>query len=93
LDEIFDDLFSGSASTSPSVLPRMFVLYQPSTASARMGNIGASAVCISVAPVLPSRPASGTPLARASSAIAGSAAPGEGVKFASGQPARIAAYA
>ena len=49
--------------------------YQPSTVSARMGNIGASAVLSSVSPVLPSRPASGTPAARAISTTAGSDAP------------------
>ena len=92
-DVILLALFSGSASTSPSVLPRMFVPYQPSTVSARMGNIGASAVLSSVSPVLPSRPASGTPAARASSATAGSDAPAEGVKFACGHPASIAASA
>src|SRR5215217_5561204 len=92
-DVILLALLSGSASTSPSVLPRMLVPYQPSTASARIGNIGASAVLSSVSPVLPSRPASGTSAARASSATAGSDAPADGVKFACGQPASIAASA
>ena len=47
---------SGSSSTSPSRLPRMFVEYQPDKPSMRALSIGASTVLISVCPVLKSLP-------------------------------------
>ena len=51
---------SGSSSTSPSRLPRMFVEYQPDRPSMRALSIGASTVLISVWPVLKSLPEIGT---------------------------------
>ena len=76
----------GSSSASPSRLPRILVEYQPSTWSARPRNAGASTVLTRVWPVLPSLPAIGTPLRRASSFSAGISAETLGVKLPYGMP-------
>src|SRR5256885_12431375 len=57
---------SGSSSTSPSRLPRMFVEYHPERPNIRALNAGASTLFIIVWPVLKSLPPIGT---RRSSAI------------------------
>ena len=80
----------GSSRIAPSRLPRMFVEYQPSTCSARERNAGASTVLISVWPVLPSLPATGTFSRSANSSSAGTSAK-LGVKLTYGQPSAIAA--
>ena len=70
-DTSFDLKFSGSSSTSPSRLPRMFVEYQPRRPSIRALKPGARIVFISVWPVLKSLPPIGTPLRSASSIMHG----------------------
>ena len=91
----FDSSFvlklSGSSSTSPSRLPRMFVEYQPATPIIRALNIGASTVLISVWPVLKSFPQIGTFRSIASFRSAGMSAVRFGAPFAKGTPSIIAA--
>ena len=62
---------SGSKSTSPSRLPRMFVENQPLSPSMRVFSIGASTVLTSVWPVLKSLPQIGTSCSLASCVNAG----------------------
>ncbi len=61
---------SGSSSTSPSRLPRMFVLNHPERPSMRVLKPGARIVFMSVWPVLKSLPPIGTPLSSASASSA-----------------------
>src|SRR5918999_2071190 len=87
------DAACGSLSVRPSPPPSRLTEDQERTRSARLVNIGASALLSRVSPVLPSQPAQGTPRAWASSPSAVGCGPGLGVKATSGQPARNAAYA
>ena len=81
---------SGSSSTSPSRLPRMFVEYQPFIPSRRALKPGARMVFISVWPVLKSLPEIGVPVFFASSSIAGKSADRFGAPLLYGIPALIA---
>src|SRR5580700_7452020 len=65
---LFDD---GESRTMPSLLPRIFVEYQPSMSRRRARNIEASAVLIKVWPVFPSIPAKGFAFSCACSSRAG----------------------
>src|SRR5215831_7766767 len=91
-DTSFDLKFSGSSSTSPSRLPRMFVEYQPRRPSIRDLKPGARIVFISVWPVLKSLPPIGTPLRSASSSMHGGSHDRLGAPFAYGTRDCSAAY-
>ena len=82
---------SGSSSTSPSRLPRMFVEYQPLRPSMRALSIGASTVLSSVWPVLKSLPQIGTPWSVASLRSAGMSTVRFGAPLANGMPSISAA--
>ncbi len=70
---------SGSARVAPSPPPSRFAPAQELTCIPRAPNMGASAVRMSVSPVLPSCPANGMPRRAASSRRTGSESPAEGV--------------
>src|SRR5687768_14026668 len=83
----------GSARVRPSPPPSMLYDDHEPTRSARVANIGASAVLTRVSPVLPSDPAHGTACASAACTSAGGRGPALGVKDTNAQPARKAARA
>ena len=85
--------FSGASSTSPSLLPRMFVENHPSMPSILALRPGATMVLIKVCPVLKSLPQIGTPSRAANSVIAGKSTVMLGAPFANGVPVISAAYA
>ena len=82
---------SGSSSTSPSRLPRMFVEYQPDSPSIRAFSIGARTVLISVWPVLKSLPEMGMLRSVASWRSAGMSTVRFGAPLAKGTPSSRAA--